>query len=287
MVNHAEELNVEVETLSGKENTQATYVSKLLESSLHSSNARAIMGHADQQESMLNTLKGYAMAVGCGLPKDILKAKALLQKEASKGYLPAKHFYAQLSLEEIIPVGNDENDLPRMMVECARNDFVPSMLWLGNYFLQKNKNEHAFLWFDKAAKRGSFTACYARGGMYAMGLGCLRDIEKAEKDMQFVYDNCKNEELAMDAGFRLALIYKLELQSADYNQKAEDILFQLAKKGHPDAQYEYSFILCSKNDSDFIYWLNQAIQNGHEGAIKTAEEILDKYEAKMPVNGKE
>ena len=37
---------------------------------------------------------------------------------------------------------------------------------------------------------------------------------------------------------------------------------------------------------DFIYWLDQAIQNGHEGAIKTAEDILNKYKAKESSNGK-
>ena len=262
------------------------YVSTLLQSPLHSSNARAIMNYAAPQESMLNTLKAYAMAVGVGLPQDIQQARVILQKEASKGYVPAKHFFAQFALEGLIPAGNEKNDLPRMMVECARKDFVPSMVWLGLYFFQKNMNEQAFFWLDKAAENGSFAARYVRGGMYCEGLGCKKDIERAVKDMQYVYSNCKMAKLASDAGVSLALIYKLEYNSPDYLQKAEVILKDLAESGHPEAQYEYSCILCNKGDSNFIYWLDQAIQNGHEGAIKTAEDILNKHKAKESSNGK-
>lgn len=262
------------------------YVSTLLQSSLHSSNARAIMNYAAPQESMLNTLKAYAMAVGVGLPQDVQQAGSILQKEVSKGYVPAKHFFAQFALDGLIPAGNKKNDLPRMMVECARKDFVPSMVWLGSYFFEKNMSEPAFFWLDKAAENGSFAARYVRGGMYCEGLGCKKDIEKAEKDLQYVYSNCKMAKLASDAGFSLALLYKLEYNSPDYLRKAEVILKELAERGHPEAQYEYSCILCNKGDSNFIYWLDQAIQNGHEGAIKTAEDILNKYKAKESSNGK-
>ena len=273
-------------TISCHDKALAPFISDLLLSSLHGSNARAIMNYAAPQESMLNTLKAYAMAVGVGLPQDVQQAGAILQKEASKGYVPAKHFFAQFALEGLIPAGNEKNDLPRMMVECARKDFVPSMVWLGCYFFQKNMSEQAFFWLDKAAENGSFAACYARGGMYCEGLGCKKDIEKAEKDLQYVYSNCKMAKLASDAGVSLALLYKLEYNSPDYLRKAEVILKELAERGHPDAQYEYSCILCNKGDTNFIYWLDQAIQNGHEGAIKTAEDILNKYETKMPSGGK-
>ena len=273
-------------TISCHDKALAPFISDLLQSSLHSSNARAIMNYAAPQESMLNTLKAYAMAVGVGLPQDVQQAGAILQKEVSKGYVPAKHFFAQFALDGLIPAGNKKNDLPRMMVECARKDFVPSMVWLGSYFFEKNMSEPAFFWIDKAAENGSFAALYVRGGMYCEGLGCKKDIEKAEKDLQYVYSNCKRAKLASDAGFSLALLYKLEYNSPDYLRKAEVILKELAERGHPDAQYEYSCILCYKGDINCIYWLDQAIQNGHEGAIKTAEDILNKYETKMPSGGK-
>lgn len=147
--------------------------------------------------------------------------------------------------------------------------------------------EQAFYGADKAAEKGSFVACYALGGMYADGMGCRKDIEKAEKDLQHVYCNCNKEKLSADAGFALAMFYKLRYNSPDYLRKAESILKELAENGHPDAQYEYSCILCGKNDTDFIYWLDQAAQNGHEGAIKTATEIINKYGAQEPVDGKE
>ena len=280
------EAGVETDSSGANENTQPPYVSTLLQSSLHSSNARAIMNYAAPQESMLNTLKAYAMVVGVGLPQDVQQAGAILQKEVSKGYVPAKHFFAQFALDGLIPAGNKKNDLPRMMVECARKDFVPSMLWLGSYFFEKNMSEQAFFWIDKAAENGSFAARYVRGGMYCDGLGCKKDIEKAEKDLQYVYSNCKMAKLASDAGVSLALLYKLEYNSPDYLRKAEVILKELAERGHPDAQYEYSCILCYKGDINFIYWLDQAVQNGHEGAKKTAEDILKKHEAKKTSNGK-
>ena len=117
-------------------------------------------------------------------------------------------------------------------------------------------SEQAFFWLDKAAENGSFAARYVRGGMYCEGLGCKKDIEKAEKDLQYVYSNCKMAKLASDAGVSLALLYKLEYNSPDYLRKAEVILKELAERGHPEAQYEYSCILCNKGDSNFIYWLD-------------------------------
>lgn len=113
------------------------------------------------------------------VPKDLAKARELINIAMDDHYLPA--YYAMGELEYL---ENNYKEAYKFYVKAATADYVPAIIELSKFYNDKKNemfNQHeAFLWMLKAAQLGSSKACLSLADMYKNGIGTEVNEDLAE-----------------------------------------------------------------------------------------------------------
>lgn len=128
-------------------------------------------------EAMLMMSKLYAN--GSLVPKDLQKARELINAAIEKHYLPAYSALGDLDYLE-----KNYTEAQKSYEKAAAAEYVPAIVSLSKlYGDEKNElhNKHeAYLWMLKAAQLGSSEACLALAEMYKKGIGVDANEKLAE-----------------------------------------------------------------------------------------------------------
>ncbi len=182
----------------------------------------------------------------------------------------SKHSEAAFNLGKMYLQGYGVNkDVDKglgLILQAAKQNYVPAQLYLARYYLSANNNfNDAFTWFQKAADLGNVEAQTFCATSYLYGYGITKNVEKARK---YIIKAAQNGDPL--AQYELAKIF---LSSKSSKNQALGWLWlgKSAANGNQNGQYflgvsQLSGINITKNIPQAIKWLKESAVQGNAKA---------------------
>lgn len=219
----------------------------------------------EQEDPEAQFLLGLIHENGNGIPKDREMAIHLYRLAAEQGHPEAQVNLGSL-LEEGTP-GQLEEAVYWYTVAAEQNAMVQAQYNLGIlYFIGKGVKQNfsqALKLFTQAAQKGDVESTILVGSMHEKGQGILKMPEEA------IYWYKKAiQKGSHDAQFKLASLLDRGINQNEKNPvEAFPLFLEIAKKGHPEAQYRVGHMLkegrgVHKNSRQALIWFHKSAEQG-------------------------